>query len=176
MYTGQYSKQQLCVKFSMVFLWIFFTLACSSHQLPEDRILIEEYKKNKENYNSLRKIFELNPTKSFIPTDSLKAENNKELGMPETAIDRYRELCKQLGVTALRRIGFEEVWLIVWDYHPFPLSGTFKGYAVLKEPPEQTVDDLDLYWNQVTQKEMTRPFTVYRHIENEWYLFINYED
>lgn len=176
MYTGQNSKQQICVKFSIVFLWIIFTLACSSQPPPSDQVLIEEFNKNIKNYHSLIKIFELNPTKNYIPTDLLKTENAVALSIPETAIDRYRELCKQLGVNALRRIGLEEIWLIKWDYHPFPLSGTYKGYAVLKEPPGQTVDDLDIYWNQVTQGKMTSSFTVYRHIENEWYLFINYED
>jgi len=72
--------------------------------------------------------------------------------------------------------GYKEIWLIKYDRHPFPPGGTYKGYSFLAEPPPDPVPNLDVYWERLGQGEITKSFTIYRQINDNWYLFMDYEN
>ncbi|MBK8464481.1 MAG: hypothetical protein IPL32_01495 [Chloracidobacterium sp.] len=51
------------------------------------------------------------------------------------------------------------------------VTGSSKGYVYTVKQPTLLVDDLDKYWSPDGQS-----FAAHRHIEGQWYLFLDYED
>ena len=163
----------LCLSF---YLWGAICISCSSKPIPSDTTLIDNYKMNKSSFSELLEIYKLNPSLREVSIEALKSDNPDRLGIRKPDIKKYCKLFEQLGVQILLKWSSREIRIIIYDFHPFPPGGTYKGYAFLNDPPDDQVEDLDLFWNNKKQQETIKTFTVYRPIEGNWYLFFDFED
>ena len=157
-------------------MWGILCTSCNFQPVPSDKTLLENFQKNKSDYADLVRLFTLNPSLQEVSARSLSPDDSDSLGISKSDIMEYRQLCDRLEVQLLIKRGYKEIWLIKYDLHPFPPGGTYKGYALLAEPPLDTAPDLDIYWERLKQGELTESVTVYRQINKNWYLFLDYDN
>ena len=107
-----------------------------------------------------------------VAYDFTRPENPQTVGITRERLKVYRGLFDELDLSAGIE-GYEEkdvVWFHASTYG-LSVTGSGKGYAYLKERPKLVVDNLDTYWSQDG-----RSFTTFRHLEGNWYLYLDYED
>ena len=165
-----------CLLGAIVLVWSILFVSCTTNSPPSDDVLIEAFQKNQSDYPDLVSIFDLNRDLREVSARSLKSDDFDKAGISKSNISKYRRLCDRLGISLLLRWNPGIIWLIRYDRHPFPPGGTYKGYALLADSPSDPVYDLDSYYEKLKQGSITKSFTVYRQIHENWYLFLDYED
>ena len=182
--SGKTVKTPLCPKTSIcscllgaiTFVVSILFASCTTGPPPGDDTLIEAFQKNRSDYTELAHIFELNPDLREVSARTLRSKDSDRVGISKSNIIKYRQLCDRLGISLLIRWDLGTIWLVRYDHHPFPPGGTYKGYALLADPPSDAIHDLDSTYEKLKQGSITRSFTVYRRIHGNWYLFLEYED
>ena len=146
--------------------------ACSSAKHPSDQALIENFQSHKSEFNQLLQMFLADKGLGRVAYDFTRPENPQTVGITRERLKVYRGLFDELDLSAGIE-GYEEkdvVWFHASTYG-LSVTGSGKGYAYLKERPKLVVDNLDTYWSQDG-----RSFTTFRHLEGNWYLYLDYED
>lgn len=165
-----------CSIFTAFIVCSILSVSCSTSPPPSDDALIEAFQRNRTDYTELARIFDLNRDLREVSARTLSSNDSDRVGISNSNIRKYRQLCDHLEVSLLLRWDPGAIWLVRYDHHPFPPGGTYKGYALLAEPPSDQVQNLDGYWGKLKQGAITESFTVYRQIHENWYLFLDYEN
>ena len=94
-----------------------------------------------------------------------RPENLESARVSQQRLDQYRQLFGDLGLThgigADWQAGKEKVWFFASA--PGPRKSSEKHYLYLNNVPTATIDNLD------DPKSKQKP---YRHIQGNWYLFL----
>ena len=152
-------------------------LICCAH--PSDATLIENFRMHREEFEQLRTMFLADRKLGRIaPTFTRSASFFSGAPEPEgpqgteNRLMHYRELFRQTGLNAGIE-GYDDKQQILFhaSTRGLSISGSTKGYAYQISQPEPLVNDLDVYWSSDG-----RSFTAYRHLDDHWYLYFQFED
>lgn len=140
--------------------------ATSPH--PSDEALIANWKKQRTGFEELLTMFRSDDRLSGIGPTFIWPEDRRQAGITLIRMRDYRKRCKALGVTAGITCydAKQSIWFLASSRGTSTTSNT-KGYAYLTEPPENVVPSLDHY-----STDDGRSFTAFRHLEANWYLFL----
>ena len=140
---------------------------------PKDERLIEDLRNNRAEFERLLAMFRADEKLYRVARDFTRPENAQAADVDGERLAEYRML---LG--KLRLHGGIEGYApkdVIWFHAStkgLGVSGSSKGYAYLERPPELLVRDLDHY----ERTKGGRSFSAYRHIEGNWYLYLDFED
>ena len=145
---------------------------CGSSKHPSDERLIENFRAHKAEFDQLLRTFLADRGLTRVAEDFTRPDNAGVVGVSAESLKAYRRLFDRLGLKG----GVEgpepkEIVLFYASTQGLGVSGSSKGYAYCKERPPRLADDLDAY--RPTDKES---FTVFRHLEGNWYLYYNHRD
>lgn len=161
---------KLISKIPFILYLIILLSSCANH--PSDEKLINNFTDNKEIFEDLIKMFLEDNELGRVGDGFTRPSDPSIIGIDINRINLYYQLFKQLGIpSGIEGYGEKEkIWLIV-STAGLSISGSSKGYVYSESSPDKIVDDLDSYWSSDK-----RSFTAYRKIDNNWYLFFEYED
>ena len=101
--------------------------------------------------------------------------NGKEIEASSERLAEYRKLFDKVSLSAgIEGYCKKDRILFYASTKGLSVTGSTKGYAYLQKVPEgleKLVDNLDTYWSP-----NGKSFTAFRHIEENWYLYFDYED
>lgn len=164
-----------------------FMLSCGPEDLrdhPRDTELIERLNAHRVEFDELIQMFKedsslgrvgenFERTASFFEKcEGEGAWNGKAIEVDKARLDDYRERFAKLKLRAGIEGYCEKDYISLYaSTRGLSVTGSTKGYAYLVKPPKLLVVDLDSYWSTDG-----RSFTAFRHIDGNWYLFLDYED
>ena len=145
---------------------------CSSSEHPSDEKLIENFRAHKAEFDQLLRTFLADRGLTRVAEDFTRPEDAASVGVSAEGLKAYRRLFDRLGLKG----GVEgpepkDLVLFYASTQELGVSGSSKGYAYCKERPPRLADDLDAY-----RPPDKGSFTVFRHLEGNWYLYFDYED
>jgi hypothetical protein len=150
---------------------------CGDH--PSSAALIQQWRDHHEEFDEALQMFLGDKKLGRVAPDFTRPDDPSTIGVPADRIGRYRSLLSAAHVSA----GIEgydpkdEVWYRV-STRGLAISGSSKGIAwrsTPPEPPHLLVDDLDAFLAK-TFPGHPKSFTAYQRIEDNWYLYYDYED
>jgi hypothetical protein len=150
---------------------IVLTNGCSSKH-PSDQSLLTNFQNHRTEFDQLLQTFLADKGLGRVAYDFTRPENPQTIGISPDRLQQYRKLFGRLGLSEGIE-GYDEKDL-VWFHasaQGLSVTGSGKGYAYLTKPPPLVVDSLDNYWSKDGKS-----FTAFRHIEGNWYLYLEYED
>lgn len=156
--------------FLTIILGVFLTGCSSKH--PSDNELISNWRSHKNDFEQLLQMFLADKKLGRVAYEFTRPENPNEIGVNADRLSDYRSYFDKLDLVA----GIEgyEAKDIIWFHastQGLAVSGSSKGFAYTKTKPELIVDDLDKYWSKDG-----RSFVAFKPIEENWYLYFDYED
>lgn len=160
---------------SLVFAFVILPSGCLSgfsKEHPKDAELLENFQTHKAGFNQLLQMFFADKGLGRVAYDFTRPEDLRTVGVSSERLSEYKKLFRKLDLSAGIE-GYNEkdyIWFHA-STQGLSVTGSGKGYAYLKERPPLVVDDLDTYWSKDG-----RSFTAFRHIEDNWYLYFDYED
>jgi hypothetical protein len=139
---------------------------------PSDQVLLSDFQNHKTEFNHLLEMFLADKQMSRVSYRFTRPENPSEVGVSEQRLQEYRDLFSKLDLSD----GMEgnKNKDMVWFYASMfgvSVASSSKGFAYVSKPPESVVDSLDGYRSPNGQA-----CTVFRHIEGNWYLYLDVED
>lgn len=172
----------LSEKGNIVFNFLFICLLLSSlsscffgdvleRQHPSDEVLISNFNAYEAEFGKLLRMFQEDKQLERV-SDFTRPENPESINISQERIAQYRQMFKKLGLTAGIE-GYQEKEMIWFHASTQGLSvtGSSKGYVYTTNKPEKVVDNLDNY-----KSEDGKSFRAFRQIEDNWYLYLDYED
>jgi len=107
-----------------------------------------------------------------VAPDFTRPDDPRTVGVSLERLGEYRKLFNTLGLSNGIE-GYKEKDLIYFraSAQGLAVSGSGKGYAFAVVRPAVVVHNLDNY-----RSEDSRSFTAFRHIEGNWYLYLEFED
>jgi hypothetical protein len=152
------------------FVFLLF-ISCSSKH-PSDKELLDNFQAHKAEFDQLLQMFLSDKGLGRVAYDFTRPGDPQTVGVTTDRLKEYRRRFDKLELSAGIEgyDGKDIVWLHS-STQGLAVSGSGKGYAYLRKPPEMQVQDLDKYWSKDG-----RSFTAFRHIEGNWYLYFNFED
>jgi hypothetical protein len=140
-------------------------------QNPSDELLISNFNAHKAEFGELLKMFQEDKQLGRV-SDFTRSENPESININQERIAQYRQIFKKLGLTAGIEgyQGKELIWFHA-SSQGLSVTGSSKGYVYAINKPEKVVDNLDNY-----KSEDGKSFTAFRQIEDNWYLYLDYED
>ena len=137
---------------------------------PRDDYLVEQFQQHRNWFDRIQSLQAQNPKLAAVGRDPKTSATARAAGVPQKKLDEYLDLLEKLDANEqlVSVFGTGEPCLIVADilYGLFD-NGIIKGYVFSPADPQPLVQDLD-HWTP----EMTDATTAYRHIRDNWYLFI----
>jgi hypothetical protein len=166
MFLGNYSRSTI-LSLGIIVL----ATGCSSKH-PSDQSLLDNFHSHKDEFNQLLKMFLADKGLGRVAYDFTRPERPETIGVSQDRLQQYRKLFSRLDLSEGIE-GYDEKDLVWFHASAIGLSvtGSGKGYAYLTKPPPLLVDNLDNYWSKDGNS-----FTAFRHIEGNWYLYLDYED
>lgn len=141
-------------------------------QHPSDDVLIANFQSHKSQFDQLLQMFIADKGLGRVAKDFTRPANPAEIGVTPERLAEYRKLFTTLGLrSGIEGYDPKDTVTFYASTQGLAVSGSSKGFAYLKEPPKILVDKLDGY-----RSADGRSFTVYRHLEGNWYLYLDYED
>lgn len=135
---------------------------------PQDSYMIRQFMAKRDSFERVRVLTLKYPPLADMNRRESTAQIARLAGVPQEAVQEYRRLLEQLNANEeLSRLGgFDEVCLIVSDIVVGAFdNGYIKGYVYRREIPNPIVDDLD------HANAAAGVYTIYRRIDDKWYLF-----
>jgi hypothetical protein len=146
--------------------------AFSWRKHPTDQALALHFKSHQTEFEKLRHMLLADKRLEYVDYNSTRPENPQSIGVTQDRLREYRALLKRLelshGIQKYERpdeIGFTASFL---DYF---VTSSAKGYIYSTQQPSSLKQNLDTY-----QSGDESPFTVYKHLEGHWYLYLDYEN
>ena len=154
-------------------MWPILVVGCSSCFGPkhrQDETMIEHFEKNRRQFEELLVMF--TEDRHFVRIGRDFTVPERTVGGDLQRLEEYRKYFKELGLEAGIQ-GDPERTAVHFHATTYGLSvtGSSKGYAHLASTPSLVVDNLDEFWS-----ENGESFTAFRHIDENWYLYFDYED
>ena len=147
-------------------------LSNCSGKHPTDEALIENFKAHRKEFDKLLQMFQEDKALGRVAPDFTRPKNAQTIGVTGQRLDAYRDLFDNLEIKSGIE-GYDDK-TTVWFHSSssgLSVSGSSKGYAFLRNPPASTTDNLDNY-----RSPDGKSFIAFRHIEDNWYLYSDYED
>lgn len=139
---------------------------------PKDSELINNFQAQKADFEKLLQMFLSDKDLVRVAYDFTRPADIQSIGVNEQRINEYRELFRKLNLSAgIEGYGDKEIVTFYVSTQGLSVTGSSKGYAYTKNYPQLVVDDLDTY-----QPAGGKSFTAYKHIEGNWYLYLDYEN
>lgn len=153
------------------------TLICCAH--PTDAVLLKNFQTHRAEFEELRTMFAKDQRLGRVaPTFTRSASFFSGAPLPEgpdlseARLKQYRELFRRTGLSAgIEGYDNKEYILFHASSRGLSVSGSSKGYSYMLSPPKLLVADLDSYRSQASGS-----FNAYRHVEENWYLYLAYDD
>lgn len=139
---------------------------------PSDAELLANFQKHKPEFDHLLQMFVADKGLGRVAPDFTRPSDPRTVGVSLERLSEYRKIFRALGL-ANGIEGYDEkaqVWFMA-SSQGLSVTGSGKGYAYTSERPVLVVDSLDNYWSKDGQS-----FVAFRHIEGNWYLYLEYED
>ena len=137
---------------------------------PSSQELINNFHNHRPEFERLLQMAQEDPELYRVAYDFTRPENPETIGVTQERLDEYRRLFDALNLEAGIEKGRDDVWLIA-SARGLSISGSAKGYIYSQTPPGLIVEDLDSY-----DSPDGRSFTAFQKIEENWYLYYDYED
>jgi hypothetical protein len=162
-------KQHLLIAFLTCL--ILSSLSCSSKH-PSDASMAANFQSHKTEFEELLQMFKGDKGLGRVAYDFTRPANPGEVGVSPQRLVEYRRLFDRLKLSAgVEGYGDkDQVWFIA-STQGLSVSGSSKGFAYLTKPPSLQVVELDGY-----RSADGKSFQAFRHIEGNWYLYLDYED
>ena len=150
---------------------------CGDH--PSSATLIRQWRAHRMAYDETLQMFLADKELGRVAPDFTRPHDPTTIGVAADRIARYRKLLSRAGVSAGIE-GYdpkEEVWYHI-STRGLSISGSSKGIVWRSKPPEEPLlllDDLDAFLAK-TFPGHPKSFTAYQRIEDNWYLYYDYED
>jgi hypothetical protein len=149
---------------------VLLLVGCSRH--PSDSALLKNFQSHRAEFNHLLVMFLADKGLGRVAYDFTRPEDPASVGVSPERLAEYRKLFDQLGLSAgIEGYGDKEEVQFYASTQGLSVSGSAKGFAYLTRPPSLLVDRLDNY-----RSKDGKSFTAFRHIEGNWYLYLDYED
>jgi hypothetical protein len=143
---------------------------------PSSARLVQQWRDHRTELEKLVKDFKTDKALNRVAPDFTRPDDPSTIGITPARIAEYRELLRKTGVDrGIEGYGEKEAITFVVSALGLSVSGSGKGIAYLKGEPEILVPDLDAYVGKALA-DHSRSFTAYQRIEENWYLYYDYED
>jgi hypothetical protein len=154
-----------------VTLSMLLSFGCST-QHPTDDTLLANFQSHKTEFNQLLQMFFADKGLGRVAKEFTRPANPADVKVTAERLSEYRQLFNKLDLRAgIEGYGQKDVITFYASTQGLAVSGSSKGFAYLKDPPKLLVEKLDGY-----RSPDGKSFTAFRHIEGNWYLFLEYED
>jgi hypothetical protein len=155
----------------ILLLMVLSLMGCSAKH-PSDQVLLTDFENHKAEFNQLLEMFLADKKMSRVSYHFTRPENPSEVGVSEQRLQEYRDLFAKLDLSDGMEGNKDKD--MVWFYAS--LSGvtvatSSKGFAYSSKPPQYLANSLDGY-----RSPDGKAYTVFRHIEGNWYLYLDVED
>lgn len=157
---------------AFIVLPAYLLISGCTAQHPADEVLIKNFNAHKVEFNQLLQMYLSDKGLGRVAHDFTRPANPAEIGITPERIAEYRQRFHKLSLRAGIE-GYDEKDT-VWFYastQGLAVSGSKKGYAYVTKKPELIVEKLDGY-----RSADGKSFSAFRHIEGNWYLFLDFED
>jgi hypothetical protein len=153
-------------------LWLVSSLLGPVGGHPPDADLIRRFHEQKKDFESLLTMIQQDKGLQRVDDTWTSPERPSEIGVSDDRIEAYRRMFAKLGIPR----GFDASKRIIFlaSTQGLSVSGSAKGYAYLYSPPESS--ELLLPSLDDCTQGRGDSFTAYRHIQDGWYLYFDYED
>ena len=143
---------------------------------PSSAKLIRQWRDHRAELELLVKNFQADKALNRVAPDFTRPDDPSTIGVSPVRIAEYRELLQKAQVSrGIEGYGNKDAITFVVSALGLSVSGSGKGIAYLEGEPESLVPDLDAYVSQALA-DHSRSFTAYQRIEDNWYLYYDYED
>ena len=161
--------RSLCVLLTTTCLILAPMNACANDH-PSDKALVENFQAHKADFNELLQMFLTDDGLVRVDLDRTDPKETEALGITEARLVNYRTLFRKLGLTrGISGYGGKKRILFLSSTKGLGISGSGKGYAYSITPLEPIAENLESY-----ESKDGKSFTVYKHIEGNWYLFFDF--
>jgi len=157
---------------AVVGLALLFGGCLLSTKHPADAELLKNFQTHQVEFEQLLKMFLADKELGRVAPDFTRPDDPRTVGVSPERLGEYRSLFKTLGLSNGIE-GYKEKDLVYFhsSAQGLAVSGSGKGYAFAVIRPALVVDNLDNY-----RSRDSRSFTAFRHIEGNWYLYLDFED
>lgn len=159
-------------KLSFIFIAFSYLAGCSpvAQNLVTDEVMEKRFTENKGKFEELIKLFNGQTATKQVGYGP-RAFRAQEEALDAATLGKIKALLKELqingGITQTQMAG--ETILVVQQTGS-ALGGKDKAYAYRKEPPPSTQPSLD------TAKIPRGMGALYKHLVENWYLYLEYDD
>ena len=145
-------------------------VAGASH--PTDAQLLDRFSLERATFESLLSMFREDRSLGRVAPDFTRPDDPATVGVSAQRVSEYRRLCKALGLQSGIEgyDGKSTIWFNA-SSTGLAVTGSGKGYAYVASAPDLVVPSLDAF-----EPPDAQSFTAYRHIEGNWYLYLEYTD
>lgn len=156
---------------------------------PLDDVMIRNFQSHRKEFETLLEMLKSDHEKGLrrVGDNWTRPEDPTSIGITKERLDEYRSLFRTLGLENGLSNSWDDQRVIEFMASSFGLlnRGSTKGFCWYASPlptgDSRVVQDLDLYvaqkreqWRksfEATGRTPSEHFTIYRHIEDHWYLY-----
>ncbi len=159
-------------------------LGCGPKEHPKDAVLIGNFNAHRGEFEELLQMFQADRSVGRVGSDFTRsasffdectgpnAWNGKEIEITKERLSDYRRRFASLGLPKGIEGSCDKDY--IWFYASsmgLSVTGSSKGYVYAAKTPSTVVGNLDDYWSSDGKS-----FSAFRHLEGNWYLYLEYED
>jgi hypothetical protein len=156
---------------AILLVFAFSLMGCAAKH-PTDKVLMTDFEAHKAEFNQLVQMFLADKKLFRVSYYATYPENPSEIGVSQQRIQEYRELLHKLDLR--EGMGGASDKNMVWfsaSTFGLNIADTNKGFAYVAKEPSLIVDNLDGY-----RSKDGKACTAFRHIEGNWYLYLDIGD
>ncbi len=149
-------------------------MSCSKFKHPTDDELINNFNATKELFTKMIKMIEIDTNLKRVDDNWTSPDDHSSIGISKKRISEYRKLFIKCNVPrGFSAFHKEEEIQFIASCFGLATGGSCKGYVYKKVKPPETeiVSSIDDYI-----PKNSRSYRIYLHIEDNWYLFYDYDD
>ena len=162
-----------------IILWMYamssFSLVDETDLMPHptDQTLAAKFYKHRADFEHLRDLFNADKEVHRVYYESTVPEEPSTVGVNKERLALYQSYFTKLGLNSGVADDYvsKDIIRFIASTRGTMFGGSGKGYVYAESRPPEIVDDLNKYWSK-----RDKPFTVYKHLEGNWYLYFDYED
>ena len=162
----------IAMPFVLPVLMLYFILTGGDIPHKSDQELVANFQSHRGDFNQLLQMIQTDMQLKRVDEDWTDPTDPQAIGISRERINEYRRLFQRLGIPrGFSAFQTKDHIKFIASTQGLSVSGSSKGYVYARKKPDLIVEDLDHYWSQDG-----RSFTAHRHIEDNWYLYFDYED
>lgn len=148
-------------------------LVAATARHPSDAQMMKELRVHRAEFETLLAMFEQDRGVGRIAPDFVlpNTPTRQRTTLPPERLANYRRRFEELDLVAgIEGYGDKSSVHFYRSTMGLSISGSIKGFAYLKKPPEGLVS------GNVQRRPHDHAFSNYRHVEGRWYLYYHYDD